>query len=122
MNNNIEYLGSIINKIKKYIADNIWNILGIVVGLGGGLAGLISFFVSRVYSIKCSEYYGVSEKYFVDYRMFLNKMIILVLSVIWIVCPIIFSCIIAKWKNKKIKIVFFVLMIFILFEQNIIFS
>ena len=48
-----------VNKLKKYIVNNIWNILGIGVGTCITLMGIVNFLASMIYSKDCSQYYGV---------------------------------------------------------------
>lgn len=69
------------HKIKKYIRDNIWNILGIGVGAWITLIGFVNILVSTNYAMTCSEYYGIDAKYFADSSVFQRKIICLALII-----------------------------------------
>lgn len=108
-----------VNKLKKFIDGNIWNILGIGIGACITLGNLINVFASANYSRDCSEYYGIDVKYFSGSAMFQNKMIFLVVAIILIIYPFFFNYIDSKLKSKIYLILFFMLTIYILFIQNL---
>lgn len=108
-----------VKKIKKYIGDNIWNILGIGISTCITLGSLINIFVSANYSRDCSEYYGIDEKYFNGSLIFQNKMIFLVATIILLVYPFIFNYINLKLKSKVYVLLSFLVTVYLLFMQNL---
>lgn len=106
-------------KIKKYIGDNIWNILEIGIGACITLGNLINIFVSVNYSRVCSEYYGIDEKYFTDSRIFQHKVIFLVYAIVLMVYPFVSNYINLKLKSKVYVVWSFLATVFLLFMQNL---
>lgn len=111
-----------VKRFKKFIDDNIWNILGIGIGACVTLGSLINIFVSSNYSRDCSKYYGIDVKYFSGSAMFQKKMIFLVVAIILLLYPFLFKYINFKLKSKIYLILSFMITIYILFMQNLVYT
>lgn len=110
------------HKIKKYIRDNIWNILGIGVGAWITLIGFVNILVSTNYAMACSEYYGIDAKYFADSSVFQGKIICLALIIFLLLLPFLLNYINSKLKSKVFLAMSFIIMVFTLFMQNILYT
>lgn len=108
-----------VKKIKKYIGDNIRNILGTGVATCVTLVNLINLFVSEHYSRDCSKYYGIDKKYFDGSQLFQDKLNFLVLVFMALLYLFFMHYINVKLKNKICSMCSFVAMVFLLFLQNI---
>lgn len=77
-----------VNKLKKCIVNNIWNILGIGVGTCITLMSVVNFLASMIFTKNCSQYYGVNVRYFDNPSLIREKIIFLIYAVILIIYPI----------------------------------
>lgn len=114
--------GSKVEKLKKYISENIWNILGIGIGACITIGSLINIFVSTYYARDCSQYYGIDVKYFDGSTIFRDKIIFLVIAIILILYPIFFNYLNRKLESKVYVIASFVVMVCLLFMQNLVYT
>lgn len=110
------------HKIKKYIRDNIWNILGIGVGAWITLIGFVNILVSTNYAMTCSEYYGIDAKYFADSSVFQRKIIYLAVIIFLLLIPFILNYINSKLKSKVFLAWSFIITVLIWFMQNIMYT
>ena len=110
------------HKIKKYIRDNIWNILGIGVGAWITLIGFVNILVSTNYAMTCSEYYGIDAKYFADSSVFQGKIICLAVIIFLLLIPFILNYINSKLKSKVFLAWSFIVTVLILSMQNIMYT
>lgn len=108
-----------VKKIKKYIRDNIWNILGIGIAGCVTVVNLINLFVSEHYSQDCSKYYGIDKKYFDGSNLFQDKLNFLVVVFIALLYLFFMYYINVKIKSKICSVFSFVAVVFLLFAQNI---
>ena len=106
-------------KVKNYIVDNIWNILGVGVGVCIVLLNLINIILSTNYSRDCGEYYGIDEKYFYGLPMFKDKMISILIVIILLIYPFLFNYINLKLRSKLYLAFSFLITVFLLLVQNI---
>lgn len=106
-----------VKKNKKYIVNNLWNSLVIVANI---FWVLINTIMSMSYSRNCSEYYGVDEKYFDGISIFQDKIIFLVIAIIVMVYLFLFHYL--KCESKIFTVIAFLLMILILFTQNMMYT
>lgn len=63
-----------VKKIKRYILNNIWDILAVGISVCAIFINLMSLCVSEHYSRDCSHYYGIDKKYFDGSSIFQDKM------------------------------------------------
>lgn len=110
-----------VKQLKKFIYDNIWNIFGVGISLFIPLGSIINIIVSTIYSRKCSEYYGIDQKYFNSSPLFQNKILFFVAAIILLVYPVLFQYISSKSSNKICIVLSFFATVFLLFIQNLIY-
>lgn len=108
-----------INKIKRYVLNNIRNILKVGISSCATFVNLMSLFASEYYSRDCSHYYGIDKKYFDGSSIFQDKMNFLVLIFISFLYLVVSNYVNNKLKSKICAIGSFVGITFLLFAQNI---
>lgn len=52
------------NRVKQFLKDNVWNIMSTGLAASISLAGMMNLVISKSFSISCSNFYGIDEKYF----------------------------------------------------------
>lgn len=110
------------SKITQFLGNNIWNILGTGLGAVIVFMEMISMVFSRRFSISCAEYYGMSRKYFSGTELFEDKLYFIICAILIAVYPLFFSYLNKKIKDKLYVFATFIVTIFILFYQNIIYT
>lgn len=110
------------NKLRQFLLNNIWNILGTGLAACITLGGIINFLFSRNFTNSCASFYGVDRKYFSGTEMFQDKLIFIFCAMALFVYPFIFAYINQKIKNKLNVVLTFFMTILILFMQNILYT
>lgn len=108
-----------VKKIKRYILNNIWDILAVGISVCAIFINLMSLCVSEHYSRDCSHYYGIDKKYFDGSSIFQDKMDFLVLIFISFLYLLVSNYVNTKLKSKICAIGSFIGITFLLFVQNI---
>lgn len=109
------------NNKKKFLKDNIWNILNLILGVCTSIVEIVNLVTSKIFSISCSEFYGIDRKYFSGKEMYESKSIFIFLALTLIVCPFIFVYMNKKMNSKLYVVLTFVTTVYILFVQNIVY-
>jgi len=110
------------NKVKLFFNNNMWNILGIGLAAFVTIIGIANYIVENTYGNSCSEYYGVSKHYFQNSNIFKDKVIFIIASALLFLYPLFFDIVNKKLKSKVYLILSFLVTIFILFMQNIVYT
>lgn len=110
------------NKVKQFLKTNIWNIWGTGLVAWNTLVGMMSLTTSKSYSTSCANFYGVDRKYFSGTEMFEDKLIFILCALVLFMYPFILSVINKKMNSKKYVVLTFLLTIFVLFAQNILYT
>lgn len=63
------------SKVKQFLKDNVWNILGTGLAAFITLVGTMNLVISKSFSVSCASFYGIDGKYFSGTEMFENKLI-----------------------------------------------
>ena len=111
-----------IDDIKNWGRNNIWNILGTGFAAAIVIIGAMNFFVTKIYSISCAEFYGADKRYFSGTTIFDDRINFLVLTIIVAVSPFIFAYISKKSKSKIFVILMFFATLIVLFTQNLVYT
>lgn len=110
------------NKLKQFLKNNIWNILGTGLAIYITLVGMINWGISKSFSVSCANFYGTDRKYFSGTEMFEDKLIFILCALALFVSPFIFAYINKKMNSKVYVVLTFLLTIVILFIQNILYT
>ncbi|MFQ7574542.1 MAG: hypothetical protein ACLRLD_03825 [Lachnospira sp.] len=110
------------NKIKEFLKNNIWNLLGTGLATCITLVGIMNLLISKNYCSSCAAFYGINRKYFSGTEMFEDKMIFAICALVLLAYPFSFSYITKKLNSKVSTVVAFLLTIFILFIQNVLYT
>lgn len=110
------------NRVKQFLKDNVWNILSIGLAACITLVGMMNLIISKSFSISCANFYGIDGKYFSGTEMFENKLIFVLCALALFVYPFIFSYMNEKMNSKLYVVLTFLLTIYILFAQNILYT
>lgn len=110
------------NRVKQFLKDNVWNILSTGLAACITLVGMINLVISKSFSISCSNFYGINEKYFSGTEMFENKLIFVFCALVLLVYPFIFSYMNKKMNSKLYVVLTFLLTVYILFAQNVLYT
>ena len=63
------------NKVKQFIKENLWNILGQGLVVCGVILGMIDWFAAKIISSSCGKFYGIDGKYFSGVDMFEDELV-----------------------------------------------
>lgn len=110
------------NRVKQFLKDNVWNIMSTGLAACISLAGMMNLVISKSFSISCSNFYGIDEKYFSGTEMFENKLIFVFCALLLFAYPFIFSYMNKKMNSKLYVALTFLLTVYILFAQNILYT
>lgn len=110
------------SKVKQFLKDNVWNILGTGLAAFITLVGTMNLVISKSFSVSCSSFYGIDGKYFSGTEMFENKLIFVLCAFLMFTYPFIFSYISEKINSKIYVILMFLFTVCILFVQNILYT
>lgn len=110
------------NKIKQFLETNVWNILSTGLVACITLAGMMNLVISKSFSISCANYYGIDRKYFSGTEMFEDKLIFVLCALALFVYPFVFSYVSKKMNSKAYVVLTFLLTVYILFAQNILYT
>lgn len=110
------------NRVKQFLKDNVWNILSIGLAACITLVGMMNLIISKSFSISCANFYGIDGKYFSGTEMFENKLIFVLCALALFVYPFIFSYMNENMNSKLYVVLTFLLTIYILFAQNILYT
>ena len=110
------------SKVKQFLKDNVWNILGTGLAAFITLVGTMNLVISKSFSVSCSSFYGIDGKYFSGTEMFENKLIFVLCAFLLFAYPFIFSYISEKINSKIYVILMFLFTVCIMFVQNILYT
>jgi hypothetical protein len=110
------------SKVKQFLKDNVWNILGTGLAAFITLVGPMNLVISKSFSVSCASFYGIDGKYFSGTEMFENKLIFVLFAFLLFAYPFIFSYISKKINSKIYVILMFLFTVCILFAQNILYT
>ena len=110
------------SKVKQFLKDNVWNILGTGLAAFITLVGTMNLVISKSFSVSCASFYGIDGKYFNGTEMFENKLIFVFCALLLFVYPFIFSYISDKINSKIYVVLMFLFTVCILFVQNILYT
>lgn len=110
------------NKIKNFFKNNVWNVLGTGITTCITAVSLVKILVAWGYASSCSFYYGIDKRYFNSIELFKDKVIIIIAAVLFITYPFLFNYINTKMKSKIYITITFLITIFILFTQNVVYT
>lgn len=110
------------SKVKQFLKDNVWNILGTGLAAFITLVGTMNLVISKSFSVSCSSFYGIDGKYFSGTEMFENKLIFVLCAFFLFAYPFIFSYISEKINSKIYVILMFLFTVCILFIQNVLYT
>ena len=77
------------SKVKQFLKDNVWNILGTGLAAFITLVGTMNLVISKSFSVSCSSFYGIDGKYFSGTEMFENKLIFVLCAFLMFAYPFI---------------------------------
>lgn len=109
-------------RVKQFLKDNVWNILGTGLAAVITLVGILNLVISKSFSVSCASFYGIDGKYFSGTEMFENKLIFVLCALLLFVYPFIFSYISDKINSKIYVVLMFLFTVCILFVQNILYT
>lgn len=75
------------SKVKQFLKDNVWNILGTGLAAFITLVGTMNLVISKSFSVSCSSFYGIDGKYFSGTEMFENKLILFYVHFLCLLIP-----------------------------------
>lgn len=107
------------DRIKRFLKDNVWNILSTGLAAGITLAEMTNLIISKGFSISCSNFYGIDGKYFSGTEIFENKLIFIFGALVLFVYPFIFSYMNRKMNSKLYVILTFIITVCVLFVENL---
>lgn len=110
------------SKVKQFLKDNVWNILGTGLAAFITLVGTMNLVISKSFSVSCASFYGIDGKYFSGTEMFENKLIFVLCAFFLFAYPFIFSYISEKINSKIYVILMFLFTVCILFIQNVLYT
>lgn len=116
------------NKIEQFFKSDIWNILETKIVPFSTIAGVVlNLLNSKNYSNSCANFYGIDRRYFSGTEMFEDKVIFVLLALSLFVLtlfayPFLRSFVSEKLYAKVSAVVFFIVIIFSLFVQNLIYT
>ena len=109
-------------RVKQFLKDNVWNILGTGLAAVITLVGILNLVISKSFSVSCASFYGIDGKYFSGTEMFENKLIFVLCALLLFVYPFISSYISEKINSKIYVILMFLFTVCILFIQNVLYT
>lgn len=110
------------NKLKNLFKNNVWNVLGTGITSCITVVSLVKILAAWGYANSCRNYYGIDKRYFNSIELYKDKVIIIIVAVLFIIYPFIFNYINTKMKSKIYISITFFITIFILFTQNVVYT
>lgn len=110
------------NKLKAFLEANIWNLLSVGLAVCTALSGMVNWVISKSFSISCENFYGISRKYFSGTEIFEDKLIFILCALVLFIYPFLFSYVNKKINSKLYVAATFLMTIYILFAQNILYT
>lgn len=110
------------NKVKQFLENNIWNVLGSGLAAFITVVGIMNLIISKSFSFSCANFYGTDRKYFSGTEIFEDKLIFIFFALLLLVYPFIFSYFNKKINSKIYVILTFLVTVYILFAQNILYT
>lgn len=111
-----------IEKVKFFIYENVWNLLGTGVATFITVVSLFRLIIANNYENACNRFYGVSSKYFDGADFFYSQFLNLMIFLIFISSPFLLVYLNRRLKSKLYKAYFFVITVFLFFMQILSYS